>query len=327
MKAAGMDEDEAARWAIRLDGEEPLDPDLRTALDGWLAADQRHGGALLRAQATLAYLDRARALAVVQENAPRHTARGHVDADPTIKRRRFMLGAVASVAAVSGAGAVWRAMQNGQKIDTAVGEIRHLVLADGSFATVNTGSRLAVAMQPELRTIRLHRGEAWFQVASDKERPFVVEAGAARVQAVGTAFSVRRWDEGAEVLVTEGVVETWIVGREDERRQVTAGSKGLLATTDLHIEVAEAPQEIDQELAWRSGELILKGQTLDYAVAEMNRYNSRKIEVGSPELGRRELVGFFRTNEPEKFAHAVGVTTGARVIEQGDRIRLEPPTP
>jgi transmembrane sensor len=328
VEAVGMDEDEAARWAIRLDTEDPLPVDLHAELDQWLAGREGRSGALLRAQATLAYLDRARALAgeptlPVDRQAP-------VAAQPEddgMKRRRFLVGAAASLVVASGTGALWHAMRRAQKIDTAVGEIRHLVLEDGSVATVNTGSRLAVAMQADRRTVRIHHGEAWFQVASDKERPFVVEAGGARVQAIGTAFSVRRWDDGAEVLVTEGVVETWIVGKEDGRQRITAGSKGLLALADPKIEVTEAPQEIDQELAWRSGELVLKGQTLDYAAAEMNRYNTRKIEIGSPELGRTELVGFFRTNEPEKFAQAVRLTTGARIIEQGDTIRLEQAAP
>src|SRR3546814_10056817 len=62
--------------------------------------------------------------------------------------------------------------------------------------------------------ITLEEGEAWFQVAHDAHRPFVVDVGSVRIRAVGTAFSVRRNPEGVDVMVTEGVVET----RSEERR-------------------------------------------------------------------------------------------------------------
>jgi transmembrane sensor len=52
-------------------------------------------------------------------------------------------------------------------------------------------------MKPGLRQVKLDRGEAWFQVAKDPQRPFVVESGPVRVRAVGTAFSVRRREGGA----------------------------------------------------------------------------------------------------------------------------------
>jgi transmembrane sensor len=323
-----MDEDEVARWAVRLDSGEALAPALKAELDRWLALDERRHGALLRAQAVLAYLDRGRALGGEGADAESAGERARPDASDTpvrdlIGRRRLLIGAAATMVGSVGLAALWRASQWGQKIDTAVGEIRRLPLADGSVATVNTNSRLAVAMQPDRRIVRIEDGEAWFQVASDKARPFVVEAGEVRVQAIGTAFSVRRRDDGAEVLVTEGVVETWIVGKEEARERIGAGSKAVLAQADPRIEVAEAAHEIDQELAWRSGELVLKGHTLDYAVAEMNRYNARRIEIADPRLGSRELVGFFRTNEPEEFARAVSAMTGAHMVEDGDRIVLD----
>ena len=73
-------------------------------------------------------------------------------------------------------------------------------LPDGSFASLNTASRVSVRFTPERRAVRLEEGEAWYQVAHDRARPFVVEAGPVRVQAVGTAFSVRRREGGVDVF-------------------------------------------------------------------------------------------------------------------------------
>src|SRR3546814_2061558 len=97
----------------------------------------------------------------------------------------------------------------GTSYATSVGEIRRVPLADGSIAAINTASAIDVKLDDAARHVRVVEGEAWFQVARDKQRPFVVAAGRARVRAVGTAFSVRRRAGGADVLVTEGEVEVW----------------------------------------------------------------------------------------------------------------------
>jgi len=79
---------------------------------------------------------------------------------------------------------------------TAVGEVRHLVLADGSVVDLNTDTQLRVSYTPLRRGIELSRGEALFKVHPALKRPFEVRAGGTLVQALGTAFSVRlpkRW--------------------------------------------------------------------------------------------------------------------------------------
>jgi transmembrane sensor len=310
-------DDAAARWAIRLDAGD-LPADDQALLDAWLAVDPRHGGALLRAQGALSWLDRGRALGggevpvAVEPDHPRWR----------IGRRGLLVGAGSGVAAALAGFFVLRPAA--LVVDSGLGEIRRVPLADGSLATLNTTSRIAVTLADTKRTVQLEDGEAWFRVAPDKTRPFTVEAGQIRVRAVGTAFSVRRRGDGADVLVTEGTIETWVVGRENERRRISAGSRGFVSEAQNNIEVAAgAGPEIERQLAWRSGELALDGETLAYAVGEINRYNVRKLVLADPSLGSTPLVGYFRTTEPENFGRAVAAMTGARVTVEGDVIRLD----
>src|SRR3546814_6338531 len=132
-------------------------------------------------------------------------------------------------------------------------------------------------MKPKVRQIALKSGEAWFQVAKDRARPFVVEIGDVRVRAVGTAFSVRREANGVDVQVTEGVVEVWRVGDEANIRRVSAGKRAFVAPDKAVVSVAAATEAIDRALAWRTGQLVFDGDTVAEAVAEFNRYNVRKI--------------------------------------------------
>jgi transmembrane sensor len=157
-------------------------------------------------------------------------------------------GGAAAAALVGGVG-LWTARP--QRLDTRLGEIRRVPLADGSLVAINTKTALEVVMKPKSRRIVLKEGEAWFQVAKDPTRPFVVAAGPVRVRAVGTAFSVRRDDEagaGVDVMVTEGVVETWVEGDErSRRRRLSAGSRIILAST-VSPTVAESPSR--SSAAW-----------------------------------------------------------------------------
>jgi transmembrane sensor len=213
------------------------------------------------------------------------------------------------------------------RYDTGVGEIRQVPLSDGSVVAINTQSEVDVAMHDDLREITLKRGEAWFKVAHDTQRPFVVSAGRIRVRTVGTAFSVRRHDGGADVQVTEGVVETWSVGEASHRMRVAAGSKAYVAEDGMvpAMVPVPAPADIERSLAWREGRIVLQGESLDEAVAQFNRYNTRKLVIADPELGAEKLVGQFRTTEPETFADAVVTTLGARVEQEGETIRLSRP--
>jgi len=318
-----MTEDEqAAHWALRLDAE-PLDNSSRKEFDSWLAADVRRRGSLLRAQALLCYLDRGRALAGTPGVRTASGAMPSADAADDTVDRRGLIAAGAFIIAVAGLGFVPEILPPATAIDTATGEIRRLPLADGSVAMLNTRSRLTVTMEKKKRIVRLEEGEAWFQIAHDRNRPFIVEAGQVRVQAIGTAFSVRREGGGTEILVNEGVVESWIVGKEGAKRRIAAGSKGVAIPTLTDIAVAEAGDDVDRALAWRSGELILKGETLQYAVEEMNRYNAVKIILVDTRLGETELVGLFKTNEPENFARSISAITGATLVIADGSIRLE----
>jgi transmembrane sensor len=212
-------------------------------------------------------------------------------------------------------------MTGPHRYGTSLGEIRRVPLSDGSVVAINTQSVVEVAMHPNVREVTLARGEAWFQVAHDKKRPFIVSAGRIRVRAVGTAFSVRRHDDGAEVQVTEGVVETWTVGEENRRVQVAAGSRAYVAEYEPPKPIP-ASGDIERSLAWREGQIVLEGQTLDEAVAQFNRYNAKKLLISDPGLAAEKLVGQFRATDPKTFAEAIATTLGATVDEQGDTIRL-----
>ncbi len=299
----------AAIWAMK---DRPLSPADEALLGEWLAGDARRRGALLRAQAALSSLARARALGPTAQWAPPKPAN-------KLSRRHLLVasGAAGGLAAAGVAG--FLIGRRDDKTITEVGEIRRLPMSDGSVATINTDSTIKVSMTQAARIVDLERGEAWFKVARNKKRPFIVMAGLARAQAVGTAFSVRRRDDGTEVQVTEGTVKAWLEGGDQPAVWLNAGDTAVLKPRGRVVR-DHAPQAIDDALAWRQGQIALTGQTLAAAAAEYNRYNQTKIVIEDPNLAGERLLGRFNADDPDGFSNAIAQAFGADIRRSGKTI-------
>lgn len=296
-------EAEALKWVMTLDRK--TDPGAQRRLEAWLTEDPRRQGALLKAQAMWTAMDHAQEATSVSTLAAPPVAR-------RLSRRGLLVGGGLAASLIAALGLALRP----ETYRTARGEQRTLPLDDGSAIRINTESALSVAMTRDRRRIRLRDGEAWFRVAHDKTRPFLVEAGAVAVQATGTAFAVRRKVTGVDVLVTEGSVDVWALDAPSRRVSLKAGQSLFVAQT-LGLpdrgKIRDDAGEITRKLAWRGGQIELDGETLAVAVAEFNRYNRLQLQVTDDALAQERLFGVFRVDDPEGFVQAVQLSLHASV--------------
>ena len=300
-------QDDASRWVARMDGVD-WNIELEAELSSWLDEDSRHRGALLRAQAAWAMLD-------LDQGASRAASRKVERVD-----RRWVIGGAAAATVVAGLGGAVVWARRVAKYETVTGEIRRLPLNDGSTAIINTSSRVDVRFEPGARHVVVNRGQAWFDVAKDPDRPFIVEAGKIRVQAIGTAFSVYRRDGGADIVVSEGVVKVWSEAAPTASLAISAGSGAFVANDAAVRFHHETPS---QSLAWRTGEIELSATALSQAISEFNRYNQRRLVLGDLSLSDRQFDGVFRTDDPLGFAKLVGASLHVPVdTSNPDLIRI-----
>lgn len=304
-------EETAAAWALR----HPLDESERAALETWLAEDRRHAGALLRAQAALSAIDRA-----VDGNDT--AANSLLPASAPATTRRWILAGAGGALAAGIAGVVGWPLLVGERVETARGEIRRLPLKDGSVAAIDTSSELRVVMASDSRRVTLGKGQAWFQVAKDKSRPFIVDAGIAQVRAVGTAFSVRRTADGVQVAVTEGKVAAWARDASGTMTILEAGQFATFRTGAAAPVTGTAPAAIERSLAWRTGEIALDNDTLASAVDQFNRYNRRQFVIVDRDLANERLVGLFQLDNPDTFAATLATSLDVAVTSTPTEIRL-----
>jgi transmembrane sensor len=316
---------EALEWVVR-QSNGAMNPQDEAAFEAWFDAHPSHAGAYLRARAIERTLDK-----ITLEENQRPSPEAVQDGARILRqhgRRRFIVAGAAAAGVAAVASSVLLPRLSGPTVlNTAKGEFRKVPLADNSTVSINGASRVEVRMTREERRIALPRGEAWFEVAKDKSKPFVVQAGGVLVRAVGTAFAVRRYGDGADVVVTEGTVEVWTAQGTAQKRRMTAGEHAYVPDLAASIAVSREPGEIERKLAWREGMLVFRDQALADAAAEFNRYNARAIVINDPRLRDRKFVGQYRIDQPERFADdmhsllGVPVVVGANTIEIGKRIR------
>ncbi len=227
----------------------------------------------------------------------------------------------------------WRAPL---ELTTGIGEQRSTVLPDGSIVELNTRSEVRVRYSTSQRRIELVRGEAFFQVASNRARPFVVVTDLATATAVGTRFSVYRAAKGTIVTVEEGRVLVRDIARDRgaaERSTNTQGVEvepGIQAEAEPSRPVQMHRADIRRWLAWRQRRLVFEGAPLEEVIEEFNRYNPIPLELVDPRLGERRISGVFGANDPEslvdfltKVDH-IPVTSDSRAIRIGGDANVSP---
>ncbi|MGH8209876.1 MAG: FecR family protein [Steroidobacteraceae bacterium] len=206
---------------------------------------------------------------------------------------------------------------------TGIGERSILVLADGSKVTLNTASAVRVDYRGHERRVTLVQGEAFFDVAKNRMRPFVVSAGSRDVIAVGTAFDVRLHDRQIKVTLVEGKVR---IDRVVDRAEVGTPLAQPVSAVVLEAGSALVAQEggtdhverLDAARAtsWLTGKLVFDGERLIDVVAEMNRYSHERLEIADPALNARKVSGVFDATGGSTFAKALEAYGIARVTRQ-----------
>lgn len=290
----------------------------RMERDAWLEQDARHTKAYDEFQRLW---DRTGGLADDPELQALKSADGSLLRRQSWFQPRRLLAIAASLVVLLGAGyVVSRFMQPAEPVRyaTTLGERRTETMPDGTEIVLNTDSALEVRYSNGRRAINLRQGEAQFEVAHDKTRPFVVRIGNDTVTALGTRFQVRREVNSTVVTLLEGRVK---VARGDEQYTLKPNERAVLsARTGVSI------ASIDPEYAtgWLDGWLRFRGTPLAEVIVEANRYTKLKLRLGDPRLANVELSGNFHAGDNASIADAVGMILPLRVHRSRTEIVLAP---
>jgi transmembrane sensor len=309
----------AVSWHEKMSADE-VDNQTQRSFDHW------HGSSTACAQA-YAQVQKVRRVADNAANRPEFLALRHQTLARTVVPRRStrpQLAAATALFALCAATVVYFATGRPDKpvrvasipigqYQSGVGERLTVNLADGSTVVLNTASRMLVDYSEQTRHLVLESGEAFFTVAKDASRPFVVTADDRSITAHGTQFDVRLAQDGLQVGLLEGVVSV----RPHE--QPAAAEIKLLPNQILvvnHETSSVRSVDVDRLASWREGLVFFDNDSLADAAAEMNRYVAHpQIEVRAS-AAQIKLSGAFRTGEVAAFVQALEQGFPVAIVEQ-----------
>jgi transmembrane sensor len=352
--------EEASKWFVAFRGED-LDAIARQEFHAWLKRSPEHIRAYIEIAAVYAdipapaggrtpleLIASARSspdINVVPLSSP-GSAFERSQETRSSKRWRLASRAIAAVFVFAFvAGGVWLYAQRNTYV-TGIGEQRSITLADGSIVELNARSKVHVAFRDRQRDLELLEGQALFRVAKDRNRPFVVHAGATSVRAVGTQFDVYRKSAGTTVTVLEGRVAVHSVAPSSERASGVmskptaldapgggarlpapetaqsdfaqgAGEMFLVAgeqaiVTPTHAQKAK-PANVTSAIAWTRHELVFDGTPLSEVVEEFRRHSTHRLVLDSPELANLRISGQYTSSSPESLLRFLSLQEGVVV--------------
>jgi transmembrane sensor len=318
--------EQARSWLVRRAGGAFSDTDRR-AFEAWYAADPAHAHAFDKAARVWRVLPQAAETDFIE--AARSEARNAVqmlrqDARRVSWRGRAAFASLALVAAI-GTG-LWQLRVDSVEpavaaAQTARGEQRILTLSDGTRVTLAAASELDWAIAPDARRLTLRRGQAFFEVATDAARPFVVAAGGAgTVTALGTAFDVRVEPGDVTVTLLEGRIAVQPATLPDTVATDVVAPTIVAAGEQVAISKAGVtpPRPARSEAtAWRVGKLVFVETSLDEVVSEINRYSTRQVSIGDERLRTVRVNGVFRTANIDALVQALAASFPLRAVEDG----------
>jgi len=338
-------QDSAIQWLVKMEDGDWTERD-KAEFHAWLASDPRHREIFLKVASFWGEIEMITALADLfprekGQKGPRSVETG-ISGLGWI--RPWRVGWVAGlalcfllVAVLMPAVVVQRTTGTTEQVvesvdvlyETRLGEQTRAVLNDGSIMTLNTLSRAKVRFDDKERIVYLESGEAHFEVAKNKDRPFSVYAEKGRITAVGTAFSVRIDEQQVNVTVSEGSVEvtTGIESKNTDIAKVQPVSTVILNESGIvnyrdSIEYFEyiEPEKIENKLAWKGGKLAFKGETLEQVITETNRYTQQKLEIADPSISNVQIGGYLDVGDLDQLLALFKGSFGIEVIHVKDNV-------
>ncbi len=322
--------DQAVAWFARLRSEDvseqevaefnrwlELNPDHQrefNKLDSlWISGkDLQHAPQLTKSRQIIAQL---------KDDAKRTRAASRVSRTP-----RAWLAAAIVVVAVAAGWWQWfgqQPVEQTERFFTRLGELKTIALDDGTTVTLNTRTALDVTFLPQRREVHLLRGQASFDVAYDRDKPFVVTVGNSQVKVLGTVFDIYKQRDKSTVTLLEGVVEIAKKTSAPDSAQAVQQRVQLKAGQQVDVLASGEPLqvkavELHQASAWHEGKMSFNDTPLSAVIDEANRYSELKLQLADKSISDLPITGIFSAGQSENLAGALKSLHGLGVEKLGD---------
>ena len=219
---------------------------------------------------------------------------------------------------------------------TSLAEVKKLTLEDGSIITLGGKTKINYRLGKKTREIQLIQGQAFFDVASEKARPFFVFSNKLTTRVVGTQFDVRNDVNQSTVTVLEGEVQVTIADPNVDHGSLTDNKQPVVAeslvagdklTFNNHNGISQRSHSDTSEIAqWRNNRLVYKNESLLSVVTDLNRYYKGRISVKDKQLGETLVTLAFNVDQLNVVLESLEESLPLKLVSIGENEILLLPT-
>jgi transmembrane sensor len=202
---------------------------------------------------------------------------------------------------------------------TSISEVKRDTLPDGSIAVLNKHSELSypARFKGKARKVKL-RGEAFFNITPNKEKPFIIDVNDVQVKVVGTSFNIRSVNGLTEVIVETGIVQ---VTKGDEVIELKAGERISLETVDAAAQKEKSEDKLYNYYVSRT--FVCDNTPLWKLVEKLNDAYGENIRIGREELRKMPLTVTFDDESLDVILSIISETLMIEVNKEGNEIVLQ----
>lgn len=209
-------------------------------------------------------------------------------------------------------------------VSTGKGERANITLPDGTAVALNSESSLTYTprvFNKDKRQIRFE-GEGYFQVAKNRDCPFLIDAEGLSVEVLGTTFNlaVRRLEKTAELILEEGSVR--FCSLKTGKDALLEPKEKLILDQETGQFVIESGRDIETETAWKRGELVFENVAFEDLISSVERNYGVQIETDYLSDAADSFTGTIPVNNLLEALTVIGKVYNLSVLVEGDEIRL-----
>jgi len=187
-------------------------------------------------------------------------------------------------------------------------------LPDGSQISLNAGSELeyAKSFNKKERVVEL-KGEAFFKVAHNPQKPFIVKAGKLNVEVVGTEFNVdaKSRKGNVEVIVNSGKVLVYCKKDKSDAKLLQAGDKAKFISKKS--EIVKEPNTNPNYLAWKTKKMVFENARLEDIIKTLEHTYGKRIIIKNPELKNCTLTNQFDNQSLKSILKVLEATLDVKI--------------
>ena len=199
-----------------------------------------------------------------------------------------------------------------------------VILEDGTLITINRDSQIRFKKKfaSDERKVFL-KGEAWFDVARDSTSPFVIDAGSALVEVLGTSFNVNAYRKNpvVEITVESGIVALTAKQEKQEQIVLKAGNSGKYNKQKKELELIQSSDP--NQISWKTRDLYFNGSSLQEVVDLVNQVYDAHLVISNKDLASCQITVTFKDQSLEAILNVLELTLDLEIRQEGNQFRLE----